>query len=308
MIIHCYRGEVPAGPAAALAALEERFSYPLGPGRTFRISHGDDYARFFRAQGDATVFVAERDGRALGCLAVARRDLVLPGGQQRPVAYLADLKIAPEARGGFVLWRLMTAAEDLVYDIGAAFGVVMEGTAVTPADYTGRLGIPAFAALGRVAVLRLPAAPLPHPPVWHEGGDALFRRLSRGRYAAVGGLPHLRSEMSSSWLVSPAGDACGLLEDTRRAKRLYADDGAELLSAHLSHFAAATPGAGARLLRAARAEAHRRGLPALFVAVPEADAPALCETLQLPDLVTAPAIVYGAALAAGEWNLNTAEI
>ena len=51
---------VDSGPA--LARFEEQFTYPLGPGRTLRISHGDDYPRFFRAIGDAACFVAERSG------------------------------------------------------------------------------------------------------------------------------------------------------------------------------------------------------------------------------------------------------
>lgn len=305
MIVHCLHGAIPGALAAELAAFEERFRYPLGPGRTFRISHGDDYSQFFRAIGDATVFVAEREGRVVGCLAVALRELLLPSGEVRQVAYLADLKVAPEARRGFALCRLMTAAADLVWDVGAAVAVVMEGTPVTPDEYTGRVGIPAFAPLGRVAVLRLPSVEGERGPVTSEDRAHLFRRLSRGRYAAVGGRPAERSEMAPAWLVE--SDACGLLEDTRRAKRLIADDG-EMLSAHLTSFAAATPEAGARLLRRALALSRARGLPALFVAVPEGDAPALLETLRLPEVTVAPAVVYGVGLAPGQWNINTAEI
>ncbi|HTE89320.1 MAG TPA: hypothetical protein VK639_10220 [Terriglobales bacterium] len=37
--------------ARALAEFEAPFTYPLGPGKSFRISHGEDYTLFFRAQG-----------------------------------------------------------------------------------------------------------------------------------------------------------------------------------------------------------------------------------------------------------------
>jgi hypothetical protein len=297
--------------ARALADFERRFTYPLGPGRSFRIDHGEDYPRFFRAIGAAVCFVAERQGRLLGSLAVALRQLALPDGTERPVAYLADLKIDPEARGGFTLLRLARAAEEVARPAGAAVSVVMEGTRATPTDYTGRLGIPTFDVLGRVAVLRLgtAGATAEEGPGSEEGSRETYSRLSRGRYASPGGTPAERSETAPTWLALPDRGACGLLEDTRRAKRLLADDGQELLSAHLSYFAYRTPAAAARLLRRALAEAARRGFPALFVAVPEADAPAVREQLGGREVVTAPAVVYGAGLAPGpDWNLNTAEI
>src|SRR5262249_36140838 len=131
---------------------------------------------------------------------------------------------------------------------------------------------------------------------------------SRGRYASSGGAPVERSEITPLWLMHSDGSACGLLEDTRRAKRLIAE-GSELLSAHFSYFAYRTPAAGAELLHEALCRAARLGFPALFVAVPEREAPRLCEILGGRDVVVAPAIVYGAGLDAGpDWNVNTSEI
>jgi len=115
--------------------------------------------------------------------------------------------------------------------------------------------------------------------------------------------------MTPQWLVDPEGLACGLLEDTRRAKRLIADDGSEMLSAHLSFFAFRTPDAGAALLQVARQQTARAGLPAVFVAVAEPDAKALAGALGPVDKVVAPATIYGAELAPGPaWNINTSEI
>jgi hypothetical protein len=127
--------------ADALARFEAAFTYPLGPGWTFRISHGNDYPRFYRAMGDAVCFVAENHGEVVGVLAAAIRTLVWPTGDIRPAVYLGDMKVAPAARGGRVLLRLAEAAT--VWAGGradAGFAVVMGGTRVTPDRYTGRPG------------------------------------------------------------------------------------------------------------------------------------------------------------------------
>lgn len=307
--------------ARKLAAFEEQFVYPLGPGRHFRITHGDDYPRFFRAMGklgDATVFVVEREERVAATLAVVVRRLTLPDGSSRKVAYFGDLKIAPWARGGVTLVRLARAVDAWVRPkVEAAFSAVMDGTPVTPDAYTGRLGIPAFRALGKVLVLRLLCGTGFQPALQQDRlatcptnqGMKCFERLSRGRYYCGDATPAERSETKPTWLMSPDSQACGLFEDTRRGKRLIADDGSELLSAHLSYFALTTPASGADLLRAALALAGQRGFPALFVAVAEPDAGPLQAALADVEIVVAPATVYGAELEAnGLWNINTAEI
>ena len=309
MTIHPLTACPPPELAAALARFEAGFTYPLGPGRSFRISHGDDYPRFYRAMGDAVCFVAERDGEVLGVLAAALRPLVGPDGAVRQAVYLGDMKVAPAARGGRVLVRLAEATTAWATgraDVG--FAVVMGGTPVTPDRYTGRLGLPAFAEVARVAILRLPAAADGGDAVevGADEGEALFRRLTAGHYAAAGGDPRERSETPPAWLVLADGSACGRLEDTRRAKRLISDDGGEMVSAHLSGFAYAAPAAGLALLAAARARAAAHGFPALFVAVPAADAAPFATA---PGAVVAPASVYGAGVERGAaWVVNTAEV
>jgi hypothetical protein len=213
------------------------------------------------------------------------RRLLLPGGEDRSVVYFGDLKICPDARGGQTLPRLAQAVVAWVQtQAEAAFGVVMDGTPVTPGCYTGRLGIPLFQELGKVAVLRVPTA-------------------------SPGGFPAERSETEPLWLMVPDGAACGRLEDTRRAKRLIADDGVEMQSAHLSCFAYREPRAGVELLQAALRGAAGRGFPALFVAVAAPEAEVFCRALGNADIVVAPATVFGAGLApAPLWNINTAEI
>jgi hypothetical protein len=301
--------------ARALAEFESRFTYPLGPGRSFRISHGEDYPRFFRAMGRATCFVAERNGGVLGVVAVAIRPLIMPDGSRRQAAYIGDLKVDPSVRGTLVFLKLARAAEAWARpQVVAAYGVVMDGTATTPAGYTGRAGIPSFLQLGKIFVLRIPAKAegAEGESRWiasAQRGEECYYELSRGRYAAAGGTPGDRSESVPHWLVHPEGLACGRLEDTRNAKRLIDSDGVEMVSAHLASFAYRTPDAGAGLIHAARSHTAQRGMPALFVAVAEADLATLQEALGPVDQVVAPATVYGVGLRSGPaWNINSSEI
>lgn len=315
MTTHLISAQAPKELAETLAWFESQFTYPLGPGRFFRISHGDDYARFFRAIGEAACFVAERQGNVLGTLGAALRRLLLPDGQEYPAVYLGDLKITPAARSGRTMMRLVEAMHRWAGSRArAAFSVVMDGTPVTPQRYTGRLGIPLFQEIGKIAVLRLQTGQRPTDPdlcgtTSAESGDACYRRLSASRYACPGGAPAERSETEPLWLMTADGRACGRLEDTLRAKRLIADNGEEMRSAHMSCFGYQDPRAGAQLLHVASRFAADRGFPALFVAVAAPEAEAFCLALSDVEVVVAPATVFGAGLEPGPlWNINTAEI
>src|SRR5437867_9963421 len=109
MTLHILREAPDDKLSAALAEFELQFTYPLGPGRTFRISHGDDYPRFFRAMGEAVSFVVTNQDCVLGTLGVAIRRLLLPDGFEPTVAYLGDLKVVPRARKSMVFLQLVGA-------------------------------------------------------------------------------------------------------------------------------------------------------------------------------------------------------
>jgi hypothetical protein len=313
MNIHQLTASPTSELALALGRFEKEFTYPLGPGRSFRISHGDDYSRFFRAIGEAVCFVAEGDGEVLGVLGLAATRLRMDNGQERPAIYLGDLKIAKAARSGWVLPQLAAAAGKWCGPRAeCGFGVVMDGTSVTPESYTGRLGIPLFRIVAKVAVLRIPTMEGKEIGVWKatpNAGAACFSKLSSGRIGTDGGDPAERSRMSPVWLVAPDGSACGRVEDTRRAKRLIADDGAEMIAAHLSCIGYQTAFALVELLRVARAVARDRGFPALFVAIPASDTTTIVPLLGEPGIVVAPATIHAASLDPGwTWAINTAEI
>jgi hypothetical protein len=301
--------------AKALADFEVPFTYPLGSGKFFRITHGADYTLFFRAMGDGACFIAEHQGRVAGVLGTAVRKLWMPDGTERASAYMGDLKIAEDARGSTVLLRLARAAEAWLRPrVDMGFGVVMNGTAQTPDAYTGRCGIPVFQDLGQIVVFRIfvsDGCAKHNPGHFHttqEAGLDCYRRLSLGRYACPADQPQKRSQIKPVWLMNPGGLACGMLEDTRKAKRLIAGDGSEMLSAHLSCFAYGAVAAAAELIRIALGQVACLGLPALFVAVARSDAQELRDALHPLEVLAAPATVYGAGLRTGSWNINSSEI
>lgn len=310
---------IPSDPplAAALAAFEAQFLYPLGPDRHFRISHGEDYARFFRAMGEARCFVAEDGGCVLGTLGVSLRELVTGGGTTHRAAYIGDLKIAPAARGGRVLHRLARAAYEWAHSRATcAFGVVMDGTAALPGEYTGRAGVPGFEKARELVIDRISSdtgaadacVTLPAGE-----GRALYESLGRGRAFATGGDASERSEIAPEWIATVDSTACGRLEDTRRAKRLLVDEAGggatELRSAHLACFAWRTPAGAAAVVSAARRRAARLGLPAVFVAVDAADAGVLDAAAHESLMARAGATIYGVNLPGGlRWVVSSSEV
>ena len=301
--------------AARLAQFEAGFTYPLGAGRGFRISHGSDYSRFFRSMGRAACFLAQDEERIVGALACVIRRLSLPGSGECDAAYLADLKVLPGAGSGRTLLKLASAAQAWGRRFtDKAFAVVMEGTRVTPERYTGRLGIPAFEETARIAILRVPTDGSAGVPVQSILGDPdhaerAWRTLAAGACHASGGDPAERSEITPEPLALADGTACGRLEDTRRAKRLITLEGDEMVSAHLARFAFRSPEAGADLIREACRRSAERGYPALFVAVDDGAAAAVIGRLGGCPVTVAPARVYACALGpASPWLVNTSEI
>jgi len=311
MNLHIIRdpGAMPDWMGEALERFERGFTYPLGSGRIFRISHGREYLPFFAAMGSYKLLVAEDKQEVLGTLVCVMRRIDFGGPYQleRWVHYLADLKISPRARGGMVLASLMHAAKELIETSGSSscYGIVMKGTASLPPAYTGRLGIPAFEKLADIMVLRISpgtaggpvssyATVVPEPVVPESQTTCIVS----------GGHREQRSLMRP--LPLPGG---AWLEDTRRAKRLWTGTGEEMLSAHLTSFQFIDPAEGAAVIRAAVAELHGLGFPALFTAVPASRYPALRAELRALDITEAPAAVFGHELPGDcDWWVDTAEI
>jgi hypothetical protein len=313
MILQALRDRPPPELTQSLEVFDSRFSYPLGSDRTFRISHGEDYPRFFRSMGDARCFVAEKKLGVIGAIGVAIRTLTMPDGYQSQAAYIGDLKVEATARGSLVFARLAAAAAAWARpQVNVAFGVVMGGNAALPTQYTGRAGIPAFLPVGKIVVLRFPTdlhSDRSAQVASAADGESQYRLLGRGRFFASGGNPAERSEVEPIWLHHRDSLACGRLEDTRRGKRLIDSDGVEMQSAHLACFAWRTAQSASDLINSARYHAARLGFPALFVAVSEPDMAPLGEVLGPIDKLIAPATIYAAGVTAeADWIINSSEI
>lgn len=315
MKLHVIHGNPAPRMAAALAEFEKQFAYPLGSGSSFRIAHGRDYPRFYRAMGNNACFVAERTGEILGVLSTAQRTLSLPDGRQKEVAYIGDLKVAPGKPAGRIVLRLILRLRQWARRCAeAAYSVVMDGTQVTPLRYTGRLGIEPFIELAKLMILSIPtpAAGRSNADSW--GGDELpgprfYRNLSRHSARCLESSPRMRSVMRPRWLVHPEQHAAGLLEDTRQAKRLVGINGEEMVRSHLSFCAWSDRASALALLQEALRCSADSGFDEMFVAVSPKEADSLIAGLDVAGITRAPATIYGYGLDPGmNWSINTSEI
>jgi len=307
--VHFFRQPPPAPLGRALVEFEQQFTYPLGANDSFSVSHGPDYLTFFQAIGEAVVLVIEEEGRVLGTLAAVVRPLQIPEGQIHPVAYLADLKMVREVR--FRLPRYLRAmSEQLQVASNCGYAVVMDGTRSTPDRYTGRGAIPAFQAQAKVVVLTLQTRPGTERDCEIER-SRLEQRWKENRPTSavtpLAGQSRLRSQRTP--LALEWGSACGLLEDTRRCKRLLHTDGSEMQAAHLSRFLFYNERDGAALLEQAARRCAREGIPVLFACLPESAAHRLLPHLR-HQVLPAPATVYAVGFPPDwtEWWLDSAEI
>jgi hypothetical protein len=184
----------------------------------------------------------------------------------------------------------------------SCYGVVMSGTARLPSDYTGRVGIPSFEKIADIMILRMtlgkPSQTDLTAPIASTASDAGPDCVIMGRRR------ELRSQMNP---IPLAGGAW--LEDTRRGKRLWTSNGAELMSAHLSSFRFDHATDGARIIQSALERAQSLGFPAVFTAVPASRYPALRAALTTVSVQEAPAAIYGHSMDAHwDWWVDTAEI
>ena len=316
MNLHTLHDATPEWLASALADFEKQFRYPLGENETFHISHGRDYTRFFRAIGDATVFVAEQHGEVLGTLAGVRRPLRFPGGAVCDVAYICDYKVRPGAGAGRVLLRLGKGLEHCFGEAagGRGYGIVMGGSRRAPEDYTGRCGIPDFQRVGEITILRFDTAagPSTHRASIVSAAEAAAAwpsLIAREAFLPLGGSPATRSSLPPVPLLLADGQACGVVEDTSRGKRLLRDEHREMNAAHLSQFAYSGTAAGAALIGAALAVGREAGSPALFVSIPARDTAAFRDHLRALHPLEAPAAIYACGLESGRaWHVASSEI
>ncbi|MEJ7595997.1 MAG: hypothetical protein WKF77_31185 [Planctomycetaceae bacterium] len=305
-----------------LAVFERQFQYPLGPGNHFSISHGSEYLPFFAAMGAATLLVAVHLGSIVGSSVLVRRQLVVRdsgSGESHnrclDAHYICDLKVRSDARSGSALARLTAAAADIIRPCQshACYSVVMAGTSAEPAAYTGRLNIPHFAAVGEVAILRFLTAPSSEPSKVVDSPPEQFAglhdRLGASGVWPAAGDPFLRSLIAFQRFCHVNETACGLLEDTRRGKRLIQASGEEIVSAHLSRFRWSVLAAAEDLLKHALNRSFELGFPAMFCSMPSAAWTQLKPLLHRFEYQQTSATVYGYHVPDSlDWWIDTSEI
>lgn len=314
--------DCPEDIAKGLESLESEFQYPLGPGRWFSISHGRDYSRFFRSMGTGVSFVALEENTPAGVISGALREIQLPDGKPSRIVYIGDLKIRNSPSRGWALLQLARNMESWGRkNADSAYGVVMDGTQALPGSYSGRLGIPGFKPVRSIWVLRVsgrvhfpdfdPKIRITTPDI----ASGNFARKSLGRFCCLGGKPSMRSLMEPLGLLDASGESCGILEDTRGAKKLLSNNGEEILSSHLSCFCCDNPASGASLIQTGLQMARNSGFPALFTSCPKDLGPGLVKALESLGLevVIAPATVFAFGPLADrfpetDWMIHTSEI
>lgn len=302
MKIHCLSGPPDREIALALAGFEKEFTYPLGPGQSFSISHGADYSLFFRCMGEAKIYLAEISGNIVGALAVVRRTAILADGSTIPTVYLCDAKVTSAHRGRTVLGRLALKARDEIIAEGyqAAYSVVMSGSIPTDV-HTGRLGIPHFKAISHLAVLRFDTQTGFQPVANLSSGQrGNYHRLQTGNTSLGSAIKPQALEVDG---------ARGTLVDTRLGKRLWQSDGHEIVSAHLTGVMFKSVRALSDLIVAAVKLTAKMGIPGLFMSLP-ADDPALGAIIEsaIVTPTVAQATVFGTGLPEGPWMMDTSEI
>ena len=302
-----------------LQDFECQFWYPMGESREFRIEHPSLYTDFFSSMGDAYCFVALREEEVVGVLSSVIRTLVAPNGKTSQVAYVADVKITKDLQGSTLLYRLArTAILWLRPQITSAYSVVMDGTAVTPKQYTGRVGVPQFSWAGRVHLLSFSTttnfpwmSKISEHPLDVSSAESGIepRRTSTAVPTWASMNPLLRAQEGPVWLVDQQTNACALLEDTRRAKKLYDRQHAEYRYAHLTYLSYAVPEHIVRLIPHACTRSHSSGFTHLFVTVPDPHLAAVQSLLEDIEHNAFSASIYGVSLSEDfPFLVNSSEI
>ncbi len=258
-----------------LKSFEAQFTYPLDAENSFHIDHGTDYSLFYRSMGTGPTrcFVAKRNSAVIGTLSIATKTIKNPEGENFQAAYLGDLKVSPQHRNGRTLLNLLkTASEWRKRSSDPAYAVVMRGTQATPDLYSGRFGIPQLKRLQELQILRIPT-PVSEsyiPNCQEAPIDEVYRlydAFAKLNYWPLPGDAIQRSQMTPVGLIDNQNQAWGILEDTRKAKRLFDQNQNEILSTHLSYFGFRSPTSAQRIIEQAKAFTAQLGYKNMFLSL-----------------------------------------
>ncbi|MEZ4489262.1 MAG: hypothetical protein R3F51_16880 [Cyanobacteriota/Melainabacteria group bacterium] len=328
-----------------ISNFEAGFRYPLSPNEHFSISHGADYSLFYRSMGKSLVLAAEQDEIPIATVAATIRELQSPGGTIHRCAYIGDLKYRKSAGASRKLLSLLLELQDwCIQNADSALSVVMGGTQNLPDSYSGRLGLREMKRLGVMHIYRIPIQPLASCRQFKEAEQIAsaraqsiiannpqnffcFKPIQNGDSES-----ECTSLISPIWLgtnapgsttdldngESPSGDcAIGCLQDTRKAKKLFREDGSEILNAHLTNFYFDSIDSAASIIESALESARDNNFEALFLSVDTERSQQLSAVLEKLGATKSEALIYGAGVIAEEqfndhsnrnWCINSSEV
>jgi predicted N-acetyltransferase YhbS len=198
---------------------------PMAGTISIRIDREPDFFALLRLRGEAKVFVAVRGNDVIGCISAALRSTYVMGAPET-IAYIGDMKIAPQFSGGRTALRLIQSLEAYLRSMGVdlCFGVAAEGNRRALPLFEGRLGTPQWAPLGRFLVDEMLTSPFKGSAGKYSIGTAdvsdeaaivaLLNRFYRERQFApqiseedvASMLVHQKERASTKLFVARAGD------------------------------------------------------------------------------------------------------
>lgn len=291
-------------------SFEAQFKYPLNDDVYFRIDHGTVYDNFYRAMGESTLIVAHNEQGIQGTFCASRRQAFTKSKFVEPVVYLGDLKVAKRYQKSRVSFKLMHKMLSRFEGYTNGLAVVMKGTKVTPDHYSGRMQLPQFYKQDKRYILQINALNYNsnHQDCLASQTDGLnrFQTLCEKYYFKSSNVM-LRSLCPPQWLMSD--EACGMLEDTFVAKRLFYGSGKEIKITHLSYFAFKSVENAYEVILSALNITQIQGANAMFVALDDKEYMLLKPILDNLDYQISEADIYTTkSLQDINIHINTSEI
>ena len=303
--------QISATLSKKISLFEHHFTYPYGKNKRFRIDHGSDYSAFYRAIGSAQTYYLENDDQIIGSIGTAIKEITF-SGKKFCLSYIGDLKIIPQYHNSKAIIYLMKSLQQFLQEnADMAYCIVMDGTETTPACYTGRSGIIKLNPVTIRYILRIYTDFSSHlisaKKISETEGHKLLSKFVGDMYLNYRANYHLRSEMTPCW-ISSNDSAVGMLEDTKKAKRLYLENGEEIISSHLSYFTYSDEAAGINVIMYALQESKKNGYSAMFIALDENQYKHLMPNLSDLKSEVTTATIYCTGVLPSNFLINTSEI
>ena len=266
---------VPPALAHEVNDFEQHFRYPVDHRHCFTVSHGADYARFYRSLGRCRLYLARENHKILGSMALIQRSITVRGHQTKAL-YIGDLKLAPDV-GSKVLYLLSREAYNDHYQERhlPQYGIFLHGAPPLPSDYSCRMGQGKFHTMGKVAIMQIAVNSSATDKYTaeidlHEARQ-LADELGNNEFVLPMSRASIRSRIKPRAFKLKDDSAVCIIEDTQAARKRYDESGSEINDGHISSFEYANALAGSRLLKGVLPHAADSAYAHLICAVPKED-------------------------------------